>query len=161
MNYPRLMGFLWSIVGKKGRRTKYQGEATCEKCRLLCLKGATDEMLALALDIEPSTLYKWKLDFPEFSEALKGAKTDYDAQVEEALFKRALGYSHPAVKIFCDKDGCVTEAPYTERFPPDATSMIFWLKNRQPARWREKQEVEHSGELKLTPALEIYDPKER
>jgi len=32
--------------------------------------------------------------------------------------------------------------PTVKHYPPDTTAAIFWLKNRQPAKWREKQEVE-------------------
>jgi hypothetical protein len=35
-------------------------------------------------------------------------------------------------------------APYVEHMPPDSTSMIFWLKNRDPERWRDAWQVEHS-----------------
>ena len=80
-----------------------------------------------------------------FSESLKDGKDERDERVEKSLLERATGYSHEAVKIFCDKDGHITEAPYTERYPPDPTSMIFWLKNRQPQKWRDKQEHELTG----------------
>ncbi|MGI2329663.1 helix-turn-helix domain-containing protein [Planococcus sp. YIM B11945] len=30
---------------------------------------------------------------------------------------------------------------------PDVTAQIFWLKNRKPGQWRDKQEIEHSGGL--------------
>ena len=39
--------------------------------------------------------------------------------------------------------------PYTEHYPPDTTACIFWLKNRQKAAWRDRQEVEHSGKVSL------------
>ena len=32
-------------------------------------------------------------------------------------------------------------ADFIEHFPPDPTSMIFWLKNRQPDKWRDKRET--------------------
>jgi hypothetical protein len=35
-------------------------------------------------------------------------------------------------------------APYVEHMPPDPTSMIFWLKNRDPERWRDFQQLEHN-----------------
>jgi hypothetical protein len=34
-------------------------------------------------------------------------------------------------------------APYIEHVPPDVTARISWLKNRDPARWREAQQLEH------------------
>jgi len=48
-----------------------------------------------------------------------------------------------------------------EEVPPDTTACIFWLKNRRSSKWKDKQELEHSGELKLAPALEIIDPKKK
>lgn len=57
-----------------------------------------------------------------------------------ALFQRAVGYSHPAVKFFFDKDaGRVVSQKYTEHYPPDTGACVMWLKNRQPKHWREGQ----------------------
>lgn len=42
----------------------------------------------------------------------------------------------------------------TKEVPPDTTAIIFWLKNRQPQKWRDKQQVEMSGELKHTNPFE-------
>ena len=52
-------------------------------------------------------------------------------------YQRAVGYHPDAVKIFCKKDGEIIEAPYVEHVPPDVTAQIFWLKNRDPAHWRD------------------------
>jgi hypothetical protein len=60
------------------------------------------------------------------------------------LIYRAVGYSYDAVKIFCDKNGKVTRVPYVEHVPPDVTAGIFWLKNRDPAHWRDAWQVGHS-----------------
>jgi hypothetical protein len=32
--------------------------------------------------------------------------------------------------------------PYREHVPPDVTACIFWLKNRDPAHWRDAWQVE-------------------
>jgi hypothetical protein len=68
---------------------------------------------------------------------------DADDRVERSLYNRAIGYSYDAVKIFCDKNGKVTRVPCREHVPPDVTACIFWLKNRNPAKWRDVQNVEH------------------
>jgi hypothetical protein len=60
-----------------------------------------------------------------------------DNRVERSLYNRAVGYSFQAEKIFCNKDGIVTHVPYIEHVPPDVTVQIFWLKNRDPAHWRD------------------------
>lgn len=31
--------------------------------------------------------------------------------------------------------------------PPDVTAIIYWLKNRKPEIWKDKQNIEISGEL--------------
>ena len=34
--------------------------------------------------------------------------------------------------------------------PPDTTAIIFWLKNRKTDVWRDRREIDHSGEMKQT-----------
>jgi hypothetical protein len=72
-------------------------------------------------------------------ESLKRGKDEVDALVEQSLFRRAMGYTHPATKFF-QAGGMILKEHYVEHYPPDATSMIFWLKNRQPDKWRDKRE---------------------
>lgn len=126
-----------------GRPTKFKKEIITQAIKLAA-KGFTDKDLAEFFDVAESTIGEWKKKYPEFSVPLKEAKNEADEQVEGSLFHRANGYSHQAVKIFND-DGSPLVVPYTEHYPPDTTACIFWLKNRQPAKWREKQEIEHSG----------------
>ncbi|MEW4414440.1 transposase [Clostridium sp. AN503] len=38
----------------------------------------------------------------------------------------------------------------TKEVVPDTTAQIFWLKNRRPDKWRDKQDMELSGEVKST-----------
>jgi len=127
------------------RPTKYRAEFA-EQARKLCRLGATDRELADFFGVQESTINKWKLAHPAFSESLKTGKGMADAEVAEKLFKRATGYSHEAVKIFNDQ-GSPLQVPYTEHYPPDTTACIFWLKNRRPDLWRDKveQQLEHSG----------------
>jgi hypothetical protein len=55
-----------------------------------------------------------------------------------------MGYTFESEKILTVK-GEVVRAPVREHVAPDVTAQIFWLKNRQPDRWREKQQMEHTG----------------
>lgn len=41
----------------------------------------------------------------------------------------------------------ILEKKVVKQLAPDVTAQIFWLKNRKPGQWRDKQEVEHSGGL--------------
>lgn len=99
--------------------------------------GLTDEQLAHNMGIAAGTLYDWKKKFPQISEALKKGKEVVDIQVENALLKRALGYSYTEVMVEESTDG--TKRRETVKFiPPDTTAQIYWLKNRRPDKWRDK-----------------------
>lgn len=136
---------------KAGRPTAYDPRFDRIAARFALL-GSTDAQLADALGVTVSTLTNWKKGHPTFLAALKSGKDEADAKVVASLYQRATGYSHKAVKILAVPNGnnqgsTVEQVPYVERYPPDATSMIFWLKNRRPDEWRERQEVAHSGKV--------------
>lgn len=217
--------------------------------------GLTDEQIAKNMGVSTATLYNYKRDHLEILEALKKGKEVVDIEVENALLKRALGYSYTeitkerivdtgqkqrhggeseltekewefAVKYFggkccyCGADmekatkdhirplnaggalardnvipccgtcnsskkdnemlswyrtqpffdeyrlqkindylrfvsslkaedtgELVVTKEVTKEVLPDTTAQIFWLKNRRPDRWRDKQDIEHSGQI--------------
>lgn len=115
--------------------------------------GLTDAQLARKMGISCGTLYAWKNKFPEISEALKKGKEVVDIEVENALLKRALGYEYTETMVEHSPDG-VKRRETVKFIPPDVTAQIFWLKNRKPETWREKQVVEVSEEA-LERAREI------
>jgi len=130
---------------KPGRPTKYKPEfaAQAEK---LCRLGATDIEIADFFEVDVRTVYRWKGEHDEFCQALKIAKAEADDRVERSLYARASGYEHDEVDIRVI-DGKIVETPIRKFYPPDTTAAIFWLKNRKPEQWRDKQEMEHSGSV--------------
>lgn len=132
-----------------GRPTKYKPEFVGQAQKLAAL-GATDREVAEFFEVDERTLNRWKHTQPEFCQALKVGKDAADERVELSLYRRAVGYSHDAVKIFMPAGAeKPVYAPYTEHFPPDTTAAIFWLKNRRKEDWRDKQEVEYTGGVTL------------
>lgn len=117
-----------------GRPTLFKPEFV-EQAAKLARMGAKDTELAEFFDVNVDTIYRWKNVHPEFSEAVKIGKDEFDDRVERSLFERATGYSFASEKIHVTKDGEVIRVPTIEHCPPDPTSMIFWLKNRQRAKW--------------------------
>lgn len=109
--------------------------------------GLTDEQIAHNVGIHPSTLHDWKNKYPELSEALKRGKDVVDREVENALLKRALGYEYVEVRTETDGSGATKVTKTVKQALPDVTAQIFWLKNRKPVEWRDKQEIEHSGNM--------------
>lgn len=139
-------------MAKMGRPSKFD-TIDLEQVKRLATAGKTDKEMAEYFKVALSTWSKWKVEKPDFMEALKGWKDEADKHVEESLYKRAMGYCHEEEKVFCSNGEIVTHKTI-KHYPPDTTACIFWLKNRQPDQWREKQEVQHSGEIG-TPEVRI------
>lgn len=86
-----------------------------------------------------------KQSIQEISEALKKGKEVVDIQVENALLKRALGYEYTEERIeVSEKDGRKV-VQTVKTVLPDTTAQIFWLKNRVPAKWRDKPPEQVAG----------------
>lgn len=126
-----------------GRPTKFN-KSFCQLAENYAKLGAIDTDLANFFGVTESTIYLWKKEYPEFSEALKRGKATVDAQVKKSLFQRATGYAHPEERTFVI-DGIVETHEVTKHHPPDTTACIFWLKNRDPENWRDKVDLEHGS----------------
>lgn len=105
--------------------------------------GLTNEQIAGNMGISRETLNQWSKKYPDISDALKKGKEVVDRQVENALLKRALGYEYDEITMEYGKE----TKRVTKQVAPDVTAQIFWLKNRKPEQWRDKRDIEHSGEI--------------
>lgn len=132
-----------------GRPSKYQ-DAMLEQAYKLALLGAKDEQISDFFHINIATLSNWKVEKPEFLEALKEGKLKADSEVADSLYNRALGYEYMEQQAHKLRDGKDENGGIIERLeiievkrvvPPDTTACIFWLKNRQKEQWREKIEL--------------------
>jgi hypothetical protein len=110
-------------------------------------EGLSDEQLAHNMGINKCTLYDWKKKFPKFANALKKTKEIVDKEVENSLYKSAIGYDYEEIteerkfdKTLGDYKLVVTKR-IVKHMPPNTASIIFWLKNRRPDIWRDKQEI--------------------
>lgn len=119
------------VMGLK-KKVKIE-DVNLEQVEIIASLGLTDEEIAVILGISPRTLNYWK-KHPAFKNALKRGKLKADFQITKSLYEKA-------------KAG-------------DTTAIIFWLKNRRPDLWRDRQQVEHSGEvgIKIT-AEDIWRAK--
>ena len=103
--------------------------------------GLTDEQIAKNMGVAYSTLRVWKEKFSSISASLKKGKEVVDIEVENALLKRALGYEYEEVKREYEFGELSKETVTRKQVVPDTTAQIFWLKNRRPDLWRDKQDV--------------------
>ena len=125
-----------------GRPTKYL-PAYAEQARKLALLGMTNERMADFFGVALSTLHLWRNAHSEFSDALKDGRDDADAKVATSLYHSALGGGTVTELQECvDAEGNVITKKTVKELPANVTSMIFWLKNRQPHAWRDRVVVE-------------------
>lgn len=142
-------------MGNAGRPTKFNSALTA-KIKALYEAGATDVQVASAIGVSPRTIYYWKASNPEFLQTLKDGKDIADDLVVSSLFRRATGYTHAEEKIGF-YEGYPIKVKTYRHYPPDVTAQIFWLKNRRPDEWRDREDPlppsPPSNELKKTEML--------
>lgn len=109
-------------------------------------QGLTNEQIANNIGIGRTTLYEWSQKEPNIANAIKKGKEVVDFEVENALLKRALGYTLTITEQKVDKFGDVHNLKKDVHIPGDTTAQIFWLKNRMTKQWRDKVEVEANKE---------------
>lgn len=139
-----------------GRKGKYEEWLTEDSLKVLegwARDGLSDEQICKNMGICKDSFYRWKKEYPPFSDAIKRGKAPIDFEVENALLKSALGHTvtlKKPIKVKVEKQlvgkGKVVEEhiEYVEEevyVPPQATAQIFWLKNRRPDKWRDRPQT--------------------
>lgn len=145
--------------GKAQRPATYNPEYHPAKAYEFCSEfGFTDLKLAHLFDVKTATITNWKKEHPEFFASLKAGKDEFDScDAEKSLLKRVRGFRYVETTREVSnapdqkngKGKLVITKKVTKQVPPDPTSLIFFLKNRQPARWRDKREVEVDGNVTI------------
>lgn len=150
---------------KVGRPTKYNPEYHPIQVMKYCLAGLIDTQIAQLFEISVSTLNEWKKEYPEFSESIKKGKDEADCNVASMLYKKAVGFKEKRqvpFKVKKTMNGVGSEekieiVEVEDYYPPETSAQIFWLKNRQPQTWRDKQnvEIEETGSINISDWLKI------
>ena len=140
----------------KGKYEEWLSEEGLLKLEAWARDGLTNEQIASNIGISRKTLQEWCIKYSDISDTLKKGKDVADIQVENALFKKAIGYTVSLKKTFKVKRIEYDEATgkkISEReelvegfdemhIPADTAAQIFWLKNRQPEKWKDKKDIE-------------------
>ena len=123
-------------------------------------QGSTDKDMCAMLGVSETIFYKWKREKPQFKHAIKKGKHDSNGEILNSAFKQTTGYfitkQHPmkmkersfdpVTKISTETE-VIEIVEYEEFIPPNPTMTIFMTKNRLPRDYKDKQVVEHEGEL--------------
>ncbi len=145
---------------KMGTPTKYR-EEYARMANVLCAEsGLTDKKLAAVFDVCEATINNWKHKYPDFLESIQKGKDEFNCgKAEGSLFKLVMGFHYTETTkeakpiVIKNQDG--TEEVVGDKLlvtkkvrkfiPPNDRALRFFLKNRDPARWRDTQAVEVSG----------------
>jgi hypothetical protein len=150
-----------------GRKIKYNPDTFPLLAEGYAREGFNDKQIADKLGIGLSSFYKYQREFSEFLESIKKGKAPVDFKVESALLKRALGYTYEEKTTETRIDEQGNEKPAVvktvkKEVPPETGAIAFWLKNRKPEKWREKQSIEVEVEHPLMSAIfETLKDKEK
>lgn len=127
-----------------------------EVIRAWCRDGLIDKEISDKLKVSLSAFNVYKRTYPELKEVLSEGKEEADIKVENSLNKRALGYMQELIKgIKCKeinydpttgkKLSEIEVIRYATEYihvQADVTAIIFWLKNRQPDKWRDRKVID-------------------
>src|SRR5690554_4603805 len=132
-------------MGCKGKYHKWITKKGLEIITGWKRNGLTDEQVAKNIGVRRETIYDWARRFEHFSNAIKSGRESADLQVENAMFKRAIGFKETLKKPMKirQSNGAETVVSVEEEvyYPPNTAAIVFWLKNRKSEVWRNDDRV--------------------
>lgn len=136
----------------------------------LCLLGATDKQMSVALNVSISTLERWKRERPDFLESIQKGKMQADANVAQSLYAAAIGYSHEdhvilpnKIKEYDANGKVVSErtepliVKTVKHYPPNVPAAIKWLSSRQPGVWGDTKKIDIKGNVTVHHQVDFSD----
>lgn len=123
----------------------WEEEDSLEKIVEWASKGLTMQEIANNIGVSRTTLYNWRDRSVDIMNALlKGQDTSVEI-LENALFKRAVGYDIEEVNYRYDEDGTKTiTSGRTKHIYPDVTALKFALINKSRGKWSDRVEYSDS-----------------
>ncbi|MBP3880036.1 MAG: helix-turn-helix domain-containing protein [Lachnospiraceae bacterium] len=158
------------MAKKAGRKGKY--EYWISPDGLLRIEGwardgLSKEQIAKNIGVRVETIIDWEKRFPQFSKALKKGREVVVRELENALIKRAKGYEveETTEELKWNQATRKQELMVTKRvkkhIAPDTGALAFALKNYAPDKWRDRKDVEISGQLDTNPFAELTEEQLR
>ncbi len=158
------------ILMAKGKYAYWLTEEGLIKLEGWAKDGLSDEQIADNMGIATSSLYVWKNKYVEIAEALKKGKEIVDRHVENALYKRATGYSYEEVveEFRTNKETGEIELTAKKKMkkhmPADVAAIVFWLCNRKRDDWKQRRneiisEDDEGGVIEITKVQEVEHEK--
>ena len=113
--------------------------------------GLDMKQIAGNIGIKRQTLYDWCTKYKEIADALKKGNEICHFEVENSLYKSAIGYdvteTEQTETVYPDGTKVVVKRAKKRHIPPNIAATIFILKNRMPEKWRDRPIVEDNRAL--------------
>ena len=144
------------MMANVGRPTKYDDTFPL-RAEGFARRGMIDKEIAQKLGIHIDTLYEYQKRFSEFSDAIKRGKFPVDVEVENALLKRARGFEYEEIQteynvkdLKDDEQAKPVKVRRTKKIVVgDVTAQIFWSKNRRPQLWKDRHNIDVTGDMNI------------
>lgn len=104
-------------------------------------EGLSDAQISTNLGVNVTTFNYWKRTRPELALLLEKAREPIIREVENALYKRAIGYKFTEVNVERSRRKKIIKKTLKE-VPPDVKAIIFYLTNRVPSKWKFSSKIE-------------------
>ena len=127
-------------MGKPGPPLKCD-KGTFRHIIYMIAEGKTMQEIADELDVERMTIYGWLSQNDQYWDDVGESRRLIDRQIETSLFRRALGYTYEEEKVTTNNGAFTDKIKITKHVPPDIEACKWWLKNRQPDKWRDKRDL--------------------
>lgn len=125
----------------KGKYKEWLTEDGLILLRSIARHAKSDQEIMNRIGITRTTFYEWVKKYPDFANTVKRTAQVVNGEIENSLEKLCSG--------FWADDGHGN----TKYVPPNATAIIFTLKNRMPEKYRDKHDVELSGNVSVAGAI--------
>ena len=130
-------------MAERGRKSKWDTHVLPNLDRIPKWRrdGMTEEQICKKLDVGVSTFNRYKTQYRELREALKKGKEHLIEELEDSLYKKAMGFEYEEVKTYIlqGDDGKTRQKveKHKRYAQPDTGAIAFVLKNLVPqVSWR-------------------------
>lgn len=152
-------------MGRLSKADTILTKETLRKIKKWAAEGMIDSEIAHNIGIAYSTFREWVKKYDKLSATLKMSKDVADDKVEKSLYERALGWEYTEEtkerKFNTDTNQyeMVLTKTVKKQVLPETTAMIFWLKNRRPDIWKDRQEVGLNTNIEAIDAIKVLSDK--
>ncbi len=130
-----------------------------ELIRQWARRDLDDDYMYTKLGVSKSSWFEYKKKYPDLAEALSIGKDHINALVENQVVKNSLGFTYVEETVSSKKEVLYNEngkrvketvepivIPLTKYKTSDPNSAKYFLNNRDPENWKEKQDINLGGQ---------------